>query len=107
MKRADVLFVPGVVVVVVGLAIGLSRPIGRRNERRNFSARPGGRLVHLCVLDSGIGRATLALRDYLRDPPAERDAYAIEKDGWPRCMWVTPPTVGKRTRRRNRRFSVP
>jgi len=67
MKRADVLFVPGVVVVVVGLAIGLSRPIGLRaqvqtsqrrpsfevasvkrnlsDERRNFSARPGGRLV--------------------------------------------------------------
>ena len=61
------------------MAIGLSRPIGRRNERRNFSARPGGRLVHLCVPDSGIARATLALRDYLRDPPAERDAYAIEK----------------------------
>jgi GrpB-like predicted nucleotidyltransferase (UPF0157 family) len=35
--------------------------------------------VHLCVPDSGIGRATLALRDYLRDHPAERDAYAIEK----------------------------
>ena len=67
MKRADVLFVPGVVVVVVGLAIGLSRPFGLRaqvqtsqrrpsfevvsvkrnlsDERRNFSARPGGRLV--------------------------------------------------------------
>ena len=67
MKRADVLFVPGVVVIVVGLAIGLSRPIGLRaqvqtsqrrpsfevvsvkrnlsDERRNFSARPGGRLV--------------------------------------------------------------
>lgn len=35
--------------------------------------------VHLCVPDSGIGRATLALRDYMRDHPAERDAYAIEK----------------------------
>jgi GrpB-like predicted nucleotidyltransferase (UPF0157 family) len=35
--------------------------------------------VHLCVPDSRIGRATLALRDYLREHPAERDAYAIEK----------------------------
>lgn len=35
--------------------------------------------VHLCVPESAIGRATLALRDYLREHPAERDAYAIEK----------------------------
>jgi GrpB-like predicted nucleotidyltransferase (UPF0157 family) len=35
--------------------------------------------VHLCLPASRIGRATLALRDYLRDHPAERDAYAIEK----------------------------
>ena len=35
--------------------------------------------LHLCEPTSAIGRATLALRDYLRDQPALRDAYAEEK----------------------------
>ncbi len=35
--------------------------------------------VHLCVAGSVIGRATLALRDYLRDHPELRDAYEQEK----------------------------
>lgn len=35
--------------------------------------------VHLCLPDCAVGRATLALRDYLRDHPAQRDAYATEK----------------------------
>ncbi len=35
--------------------------------------------VHLCLPENAIGRATLALRDYLREHPTERDAYAIEK----------------------------
>lgn len=48
-----------------------------------FFHRPAGwphtHHVHLCLPDSAIGRATLALRDYLREHPTERDAYAIEK----------------------------
>lgn len=48
-----------------------------------FFHRPAGwphtHHVHLCAPESVIGRATLALRDYLREHPAERDAYAIEK----------------------------
>ena len=35
--------------------------------------------VHLCVAGSAIGRATLALRDYLRDHPELRHAYEREK----------------------------
>lgn len=35
--------------------------------------------VHLCEGGSAIGRATLALRDYLRDRPELRDAYEREK----------------------------
>lgn len=35
--------------------------------------------VHLCEPTSAIGRATLALRDYLRDQPELREAYAEEK----------------------------
>lgn len=35
--------------------------------------------VHLCVEGSVIGRATLALRDYLRDHPDLRDDYEREK----------------------------
>lgn len=35
--------------------------------------------VHLCLEGCVIGRATLALRDYLRDHPHLRDAYEQEK----------------------------
>ena len=35
--------------------------------------------VHLCEPASAVGRATLALRDYLRDQPELREAYAKEK----------------------------
>ena len=35
--------------------------------------------VHLCLPDSAIGRATLALRDYLRESPDLAAAYAAEK----------------------------
>ncbi len=35
--------------------------------------------VHLCEPTSAIGRATLALRDYLRDQPGLRKAYEDEK----------------------------
>jgi GrpB-like predicted nucleotidyltransferase (UPF0157 family) len=35
--------------------------------------------VHLCTLDCAISRATLALRDYLRDHEDARRAYAAEK----------------------------
>jgi GrpB-like predicted nucleotidyltransferase (UPF0157 family) len=35
--------------------------------------------LHLCAPTSAIGRATLALRDYLRDQPVLRAAYAEEK----------------------------
>ena len=35
--------------------------------------------VHLCRPGSAIGRATLALRDYLRDNPKLREAYECEK----------------------------
>ena len=35
--------------------------------------------VHLCLPGSAIGRATLALRDYLRDDPELRHAYEREK----------------------------
>jgi GrpB-like predicted nucleotidyltransferase (UPF0157 family) len=35
--------------------------------------------VHLCLPDSAIGRATLALRDYLRESPDIAAAYAAEK----------------------------
>ncbi len=35
--------------------------------------------VHLCEPTSAVGRATLALRDYLRDQPELREAYAKEK----------------------------
>src|SRR5688572_3257963 len=67
MKRDDVLFLSSVVVVVAGLAVGVSRPIALRaqtqaseprrtfevasirqnlsNDTRSFSAQPGGRLV--------------------------------------------------------------
>lgn len=67
MQRADFRFLAAVLVVVTGLAIGVSRPIALRaqvqaserqpsfevasikqnlsNDRRSFSAQPGGRLV--------------------------------------------------------------
>jgi hypothetical protein len=67
MKRADVLFLSSVVMVVTGLAMGVSRPIALRaqvqaserqpsfevasvkqntsNDVRTFNALPGGRLV--------------------------------------------------------------
>jgi GrpB-like predicted nucleotidyltransferase (UPF0157 family) len=35
--------------------------------------------VHLCEPRSVVGRATLALRDFLRDRPELREAYAEEK----------------------------
>jgi GrpB-like predicted nucleotidyltransferase (UPF0157 family) len=35
--------------------------------------------IHLCVLDCVISRATLALRDYLREHADARQAYAAEK----------------------------
>lgn len=35
--------------------------------------------VHLCEVESTVGRVTLALRDYLRDRPELRDAYEREK----------------------------
>jgi GrpB-like predicted nucleotidyltransferase (UPF0157 family) len=35
--------------------------------------------VHLCLATCPIGRATLALRDYLREHAEARDAYAVEK----------------------------
>ena len=109
MKRADVLFVPGVVVVVVGLAMGLSLPIGLRaqvqtsqrrpsfevasvqrslsDERRNFSARPGGRLVVTNMTVKDLIAAAFGMADIQALIPERILGHEFERAE--RCLSVT------------------
>jgi GrpB-like predicted nucleotidyltransferase (UPF0157 family) len=63
--------------------LGYTHQSSPDDDRYPFFHRPASwphtHHVHLCPPASAVSRATLALRDYLREHPEARDAYAEEK----------------------------
>jgi GrpB-like predicted nucleotidyltransferase (UPF0157 family) len=68
---------------VLDAPLGYAHQSSPDADRYPFFHRPASwphtHHVHLCPPESAVGRATLALRDYLREHPEARDAYAEEK----------------------------